>query len=177
LNLHFHIQEAISAALKKRFDILITPEQVKIERTIADYTGDYTFVVFPFVKQSRMAPEQTAAELGKILQDNPGSFFSGYSVVKGFLNLELKDEVLLRFFEASAGDAAYLKNDTGHKQKVMVEYSSPNTNKPLHLGHIRNIILGYSIAEILIANDYEVCKANLINDRGIHICKSMLAWK
>jgi arginyl-tRNA synthetase len=176
VNLVYKVQEEIAAGLKNLFDIAVSAEQLKIENTISDYEGDYTFVVFPFVKQARKSPEQTAQALGEFLVDRH-TVIEKFNVVKGFLNLVLRNELLTTFFNEAKDDPSFLLNSNGSKRKIMVEYSSPNTNKPLHLGHVRNNLLGYSISEILKSNGYDVFKANLVNDRGIHICKSMLAWK
>lgn len=170
------ISTVLSQGLKSLYQMVINPDELKLEITRQDFKGDYTFVVFPYVKQSRKSPEQTATELGEFIKENL-SLVDGYNVVKGFLNLQISDNGLLVFLAENSNRFDFLKTDFGKSEKVMVEYSSPNTNKPLHLGHIRNNLLGYSVAEILKANGFEVIKANLVNDRGIHICKSMLAWQ
>jgi arginyl-tRNA synthetase len=171
-----HIDQLLTETSIKALSFLyqedFLPASISIQATRKEFKGDSTLVVFPFLKASKKSPEQTAAEIGKYLQENL-SEISGFNVVKGFLNLEITDEYWTN---------ALLKNkkvSPSHVKKlpVMVEYSSPNTNKPLHLGHIRNNLLGFSLAEILKANGDDVIKANLINDRGIHICKSMLAWQ
>ncbi len=147
---------------------------IQIQKTRKEFQGDYTLVVFPLLKASGTGPEQTAQAIGQWMQGNAQQV-SGFNVVKGFLNLSLSDEFW-------AGRLAEIRQAEGFGQlpatgkTVMVEYSSPNTNKPLHLGHIRNNLLGYSVAEILKACGHKVIKANLVNDRGIHICKSMIAW-
>ncbi len=150
-------------------------EEVQIQKTRKEFEGDYTLVVFPLLRRSRMAPEATATQVGEHIVAN-NQEFSGFNVVKGFLNLSLSPA-----FWATCFTDCYSTADFGRAaasgRTVMVEYSSPNTNKPLHLGHIRNNLLGYSVAQILEANGHKVIKANLVNDRGIHICKSMLAWK
>ena len=151
------------------------PGAVKLEVTNKDFEGDYTYVVFPLLRLSRKKPEETAAEIGEKLLAM-GHPVVAYNVEKGFLNLTVSQDIWTRFLATQWNDDAFgLQPSRG--SKVMVEYSSPNTNKPLHLGHIRNNLLGYSVAEIMKANGHEVIKANLINDRGIHICKSMLAWQ
>lgn len=142
---------------------------ITVEKTNKDFEGDYTLVVFPLVRFSKKKPEETAAEIGEQLKSKFADITS-YNVVKGFLNLSLSDQAWLNDLSAKKG------NPTTGKMKV-VEYSSPNTNKPLHLGHIRNILLGYAVAEILKEAGEPVKKVNLVNDRGIHICKSMLAWE
>ena len=148
---------------------------LQVQKTRKDFAGDYTLVVFPLLKTSRKSPEATAAEIGDWLNAHTPEI-GGYNVVKGFLNLSLSPSFWIERFAAIASDPAF-----GHAapngRKVMVEYSSPNTNKPLHLGHIRNNLLGYSVSKLLEAAGNEVMKVNLVNDRGIHICKSMLAWQ
>ncbi len=170
------LQHAISEALLELFSIPAKADEIKLEHTLQTFEGDFTYVVFPIVKQAKKSPEQTAQLMGEYLQ-NKTSFIEQFKVVKGFLNLTITSEYVLKHFYSFVTDAGMLKNDQGKGAKVMVEYSSPNTNKPLHLGHIRNNLLGYSVSEILKANGFHIFKANLINDRGIHICKSMLAWK
>ncbi len=151
------------------------PVAVKLEKTNKDFEGQYTFVVFPLLRISKKNPQDTAAEIGEKLLKN-GNPVVAYNVIKGFLNLSISDRVWYDLLQQNWYNTTFgLKNKT--EGRVMVEYSSPNTNKPLHLGHIRNNLLGYSIAEIMRAGGHEVIKANLINDRGIHICKSMLAWQ
>lgn len=150
-------------------------EQLQIQKTRKEFDGDFTLVVFPLLKRSRKSPEMTAQELGAhIVEHHPE--IASYNVIKGFLNLSLSETFWAeRFGELRLNEAFGEAPKTG--RTMMVEYSSPNTNKPLHLGHIRNNLLGYSVARILEANGHTVIKANLVNDRGIHICKSMLAWK
>ena len=146
-------------------------DAIKLEQTNPDFIGDYTLVAFPYVRWSKLNPEQTANAIGEALMQS-SSVLQSFNVVKGFLNLELKQSVWISSILSHQAIPSFPK-----KEKVMVEYSSPNTNKPLHLGHVRNNLLGSSLANILKANAYEVIQANLINDRGIHICKSMLAWQ
>ena len=153
------------------------PEQIfQIEKTNKEYKGDYTLVVFPLLKYSKKGPQQTAVEIGDYFLDHFDEV-DLIDVVKGFLNLSFKSNYWLEFFKNHVNDQNYGYKSKGEGQPIIVEYSSPNTNKPLHLGHIRNNLLGYSISEILKANGKDVIKINLINDRGIHICKSMLAWQ
>jgi arginyl-tRNA synthetase len=171
MNIEDLIIKGLSAAIEQLYGTSADVD-VKIEKTKPIFEGDYTFVVFPLVRRSGKSPEATAQELGEaVLKAAPQ--VHQFNVIKGFLNLCVAPsywaEALLSFDAQS--------NIPRKNEKVMVEYSSPNTNKPLHLGHIRNILLGYSIAEIMNAGGYDVVKANLINDRGIHICKSMLAWQ
>ena len=146
---------------------------VEIQPTRKEFDGDYTLVVFPFLKASRKGPEATASEIGTYLQSKVEEI-SDFNVVKGFLNLSISDKFWL---EALDHTGKYEPAAGALKQSILVEYSSPNTNKPLHLGHIRNCLLGYSVSELLKANGQHVIKAQIINDRGIHICKSMVAWK
>ncbi len=148
---------------------------VQVSKTRKEFEGDYTLVVFPLLKASRKGPEQTAQEIGEHIVANCPEVVS-YNVIKGFLNLSLGAEFWAARFEEMAADKNFgYAAPSG--RTIMVEYSSPNTNKPLHLGHIRNNLLGYSVASILQANGHKVLKVNLVNDRGIHICKSMLAWE
>lgn len=148
---------------------------MNFQETKKEFTGDLTLVTFPFVKISKKNPEQTAQDIGNYLKENL-DIISGFNVIKGFLNLSIKDSYWVKSFQTIHANPRFGLHHPKN-EKVMVEYSSPNTNKPLHLGHIRNNLLGYSVAEILKAYGYDVIKVNLINDRGIHICKSMLAWQ
>ncbi len=173
MNILMLLKEETKNALAILYDI--KEAEVTFEDTNPNFKGDYTFVVFPFLRFSRKKPEDTAAEIGDFLK-NKVEQISGFNVVKGFLNIELSDDYWL----VKAGaicDKGVSIPQIGKGQNVVVEYSSPNTNKPLHLGHIRNNVLGFSFSEILASNGYNVTKTNLINDRGIHICKSMLAWQ
>ncbi|MFD1631387.1 arginine--tRNA ligase [Pseudopedobacter beijingensis] len=169
------LNKAISEAFKSLFDIDIQPDQINLEQTKKEFEGHQTLVVFPFVKQTRKSPEQTAQAIGEFLKENYQEV-ADFNVIKGFLNIVYADNFWLDVFEKEISDSAFAQPEA-KSEKVMVEYSSPNTNKPLHLGHIRNNLLGYSVAALLKANGYNVIKANLVNDRGIHICKSMLAWE
>jgi len=164
------IQDAFMACYQHAIDL----EQVSLSPTKKEFSGDYTFVVFPFLKISQSSPEATAQQIGQYLKAHVSSV-RDFNVVKGFLNLEVAQQQWLELF-TSLYTAPSLGQLPANGKKVMVEYSSPNTNKPLHLGHLRNNFLGFSIAEILKASGYEVIKANLVNDRGIHICKSMVAY-
>jgi arginyl-tRNA synthetase len=169
------IIEAAVKAVKQLYQTDIEPAAVSIQETRKEFEGQVTIVTFPFTKFSRKGPEQTGTEIGEFLK-NELKEVASFNVIKGFLNLSISDEYWISqlYNTITAGDFAVAKPNG---EKVMVEYSSPNTNKPLHLGHIRNNLLGYSVAEILAADGYEVIKTNLVNDRGIHICKSMLAWQ
>jgi arginyl-tRNA synthetase len=150
--------------------------KVTFEKTNPDFEGDLTLVVFPFLKASKKKPEDTANEIGNYLKSNVPEV-AGFNVVKGFLNISIDNKFWLDYFRSIDGKPLVNSNLPAEASTVMVEYSSPNTNKPLHLGHIRNNLLGYSVAEILKAAGNKVIKVNLVNDRGIHICKSMLAWQ
>jgi arginyl-tRNA synthetase len=160
--------------VKALFDLYQTEidiQQVKIEPTNPDFKGDFTILTFPFLRFSKKTPEETAKDLGAYIETQLNEV-EAFNVVKGFLNLEISKTYWLQLFYNPSKSII-----ESNSEKVMVEYSSPNTNKPLHLGHIRNNLLGYSVAEILKANGNDVLKINLVNDRGIHICKSMLAWQ
>ncbi len=163
-------------AIEVIYKQVISKDTVAIQRTRKDFEGDFTLVVFPFTKISRKSPEQTAEDIGHYLKSILKEIYS-YNVVKGFLNISIKHRVWVQFLKdiSTKEDYGYATNNS--TSPIVIEYSSPNTNKPLHLGHIRNNLLGWSIAEILKANGKKVVKVNLVNDRGIHICKSMLAWQ
>jgi arginyl-tRNA synthetase len=176
MNIEQLLCEDISSSLTSLFKIDTTPTSIAIEQTRKEFIGNYTLVVFPFVRFSKLSPESTAEAIGEYLVSN-SRLVEKYQVVKGFLNLSLHHQVWSTFLIENRNNTDYGRNEKGKNQRVMVEYSSPNTNKPLHLGHIRNNLLGYAIAQLLDFNGYEVIKTNLVNDRGIHICKSMLAWK
>ena len=176
------LKQSIVLALKDLYGISETEENILLQDTKKEFEGDKTLVVFPFTKKSGKSPEETATQIGNHLLSN-SSLLASFNVVKGFLNLVVSENFWNEFFNAAKADHQLLfdpKRNSGSPLKprlLMVEYSSPNTNKPLHLGHIRNNLLGYSVAEILKANGHQVVKVNLVNDRGIHICKSMLAWQ
>ncbi|MDB5152114.1 MAG: Arginine--tRNA ligase, partial [Mucilaginibacter sp.] len=169
------IIEAAVKAVNALYQTDLSAADISLQPTRKEFEGQITIVTFSFTKISRKSPEQTGAEIGEFLK-NEVKEISGFNVIKGFLNISLSDAYWIDKFytEILSDDFASFKPNG---KKVMVEYSSPNTNKPLHLGHVRNNLLGYSVAEILKADGYEVVKANLVNDRGIHICKSMLAWQ
>lgn len=168
----------IIQVLQKALFALYQIENVNpvIEPTRTDVTGDFTFVVFPYLKQSKKGPEQTAKEIADYIIKNEPLIVHA-EAIKGFLNLTLSPTFWLSFLHTEANNPSYGKVPAQKSTKILVEYSSPNTNKPLHLGHIRNNLLGYAVSKILQANGYDVKTCNLINDRGIHICKSMLAWQ
>ena len=173
-----NIQSLIETKVKEGFLALYDVEipSVEFQATRKDFEGDITVVVFPLLRYKKGNPVQIGEDLGKYLVENINEITS-YNIVKGFLNLVVDDSFYVNFFNQIATDATYgfVKEDKTDAR--MVEYSSPNTNKPLHLGHVRNVLLGYSVAEILKAAGHKVYKTQIINDRGIHICKSMLAWK
>lgn len=171
------LQQATAEAVQALYGQMPTPEQLQFQKTRSEFEGQWTLVAFPLLKISRKNPEATAQEIGAYLQEHC-SLVESIQIVKGFLNLSIAPAAWVEDFNAIRSDKTF-----GHKQAtadapfVMVEYSSPNTNKPLHLGHVRNNLLGYSIARILEASGNRVFKTNIVNDRGIHICKSMLAWQ
>ena len=171
------LQQATAEAVQALYGQMPTPEQLQFQKTRSEFEGQWTLVAFPLLKISRKNPEATAQEIGAYLQEHC-SLVEGIQIVKGFLNLSIAPAAWIEDFNTIRSDKTF-----GHKQAtadapfVMVEYSSPNTNKPLHLGHVRNNLLGYSIARILEASGNRVFKTNIVNDRGIHICKSMLAWQ
>lgn len=162
-------------AVKELYGQYIAAESITLQQTRKEFNGDITLVVFPIIKLSKKNPDQTATEIGDYLTKHISDIVA-FNVVKGFLNLEIADKYWVNQFISISTNPNYGVSQA-NGQKVMVEYSSPNTNKPLHLGHVRNNLLGYSVAAILEASGYEVFKVNLVNDRGIHICKSMLAWQ
>ena len=171
------IQAAVQVALKSLYDADIDAKQIQIQQTRSEFEGQLTVVVFPFLRASKKGPEQTGQDLGQYLKDNLSDVVADFNVVKGFLNLVISSSSWVAVLEAiNADDRFGLKAETADSPLVMIEYSSPNTNKPLHLGHVRNNLLGSSLARILAANGNKVVKTNIVNDRGIHICKSMLAW-
>ena len=169
------LSSLVIKAVKALYDIDAAPQQVQLQKTRPEFEGNITVVVFPFVKAARKAPAQVATELGQWLVEN-GQIISKFNAVQGFLNLSISDAFWLEQLHDMAANEHY-GDSTEKRGLMMVEYSSPNTNKPLHLGHVRNNLLGYSIAQIQEANGWEVVKTNIVNDRGIHICKSMLAWQ
>lgn len=170
------LQESTIACLTGLFNRPFTEKDFQINQTRPEFEGDYTVVLFSLVKQLKSSPEQLGQSLGNALLESYPEVFSSFNMVKGFLNVSVSDKYWLGFLTEN-----YLREDYGTfpstGRKVMVEYSSPNTNKPLHLGHLRNNFLGWSVAQILKANGNEVIKSCVVNDRGIHICKSMVAWQ
>lgn len=170
------IKDIAFKALKNLFpEADMQASMITVNQTKPEFTGDYTVVLFPFVKLLRQKPDELGKQLGDYLVANHGDLFTSYAIVSGFLNLTVQDSYWASFLTKEYNNTAFGEKPKNGK-KVMVEYSSPNTNKPLHFGHLRNIFLGYAMADVLKANGYNVIKANLINDRGIHICKSMIAW-
>ncbi|MBQ3998058.1 MAG: arginine--tRNA ligase [Paludibacteraceae bacterium] len=180
MSLESKIAELAKAAVKSLYAIEATDAQIQLQKTRPEFEGNITLVVFPFVKLARKAPAQVAAEIGEWLTANGEGLVAKYNAVQGFLNLVIDDTFWVKQLEAIDADENFGKGErlsvSGERPLMMVEYSSPNTNKPLHLGHVRNNLLGYSIAQIQEANGWKVVKTNIVNDRGIHICKSMLAW-
>lgn len=163
-------------ALRELYDFDFDENDLTISATKPEFEGDYTLVLFPLVKSLKKSPEQLGKELGDYLVTQHTSIFQTYNVLKGFLNLAITDDYWINFLHTNFLAAQFgIKSSNGIR--VIVEYSSPNTNKPLHFGHLRNIFLGWSLAEILKAGGYEVVKTCVVNDRGVHICKSMLAWQ
>lgn len=177
MSIELIIRDQIVAAVEKCYYQQINPELVQLQNTRKEFEGDITLVVFPFVRMSKKSPEQTAAEIGDYLQQNVVEV-EKFNVVKGFLNLSISSGYWISVLNSASARPNFGITEPDEASKlVMVEYSSPNTNKPLHLGHIRNNLLGFSLCEILKANGNKVVKTNVVNDRGIHICKSMYAWK
>lgn len=170
------IKHVSAKAINELYSFDINEHAILVNATKPEFEGDYTVVLFSFVKELRKSPDALGNELGNYLVTHNSHLFSAFNIIKGFLNLTINTECWIRFLQQEYHNASFgLKPKNG--QRVMVEYSSPNTNKPLHLGHLRNNFLGWSIAEILKANGYEVIKTCIVNDRGIHICKSMIAWQ
>ena len=171
------ISQAVSRAVTELYSVEVSAESIVPQATRKEFEGNLTVVVFPFLKASKKAPEATAEEIGAWLLANEPAV-DRYNVVKGFLNISVKSDFWIDVLNDVAANENYgIKSVTEESELVMVEYSSPNTNKPLHLGHVRNNLLGFSLSQILKANGYKVVKTNIVNDRGIHICKSMLAWQ
>ncbi len=171
------IISGVQAAVKALYGLDADASQVQLQKTKAEFEGHLTVVVFPFVKAARKSPEQAGQEIGQYLLDNASDVVAKFNVVKGFLNLVVSDAQWIQLLnEINADDKFGFKAVTDESPLVMIEYSSPNTNKPLHLGHVRNNLLGSALARIVEANGNKVVKTNIVNDRGIHICKSMLAW-
>ena len=165
----------VQGALKEIYSI--STQNIVFQKTRKEFVGDFTLVTFVYTKDSNKTPEQLGTEIGDYLVKS-NSFIEGYNVVKGFLNISLSTQFWINYFnEIKQNTTIGFKKENSSGKMIMLEYASPNTNKPLHLGHVRNNFLGYSVAQLLKANGHQVIKTNLVNDRGIHICKSMLAWQ
>ena len=165
----------VQGALKEIYSI--STQNIVFQKTRKEFVGDFTLVTFVYTKDSNKTPEQLGTEIGNYLVKS-NSFIEGYNVVKGFLNISLSTQFWINYFnEIKQNTTIGFKKENSSGKMIMLEYASPNTNKPLHLGHVRNNFLGYSVAQLLKANGHQVIKTNLVNDRGIHICKSMLAWQ
>lgn len=176
MNIEQKIQQAAISAVKVLYGMDADEKMMQLQKTRSEFEGNLTLVVFPFVKAAKKAPEMVGKEIGEYLVAESG-VVSAYNVVKGFLNLSIADAAWTQLLSDIDSDEHYGEKTAGEDSPlVMIEYSSPNTNKPLHLGHVRNNLLGWSLAQIMQANGNKVVKTNIVNDRGIHICKSMLAW-
>ena len=176
MNIETLISKAAGEAVKALYGMDANEKMLQLQKTRSEFEGNLTLVVFPFVKAAKKSPEQTAQEIGEYLVQNCDAI-SKFNVVKGFLNLSIGEGAWLSLLQAIDQDDRFgMKPVHESSPLVMIEYSSPNTNKPLHLGHVRNNLLGWSLAQIMEANGNKVVKTNIVNDRGIHICKSMLAW-
>ena len=177
MNIEALISKAAGEAVKALYGMEASEKMLQLQKTRNEFEGNLTLVVFPFVKAAKKSPEQTGQEIGEYLQANCAAV-EKFNVVKGFLNLSIGDGAWVQLLEAIDKDDNFgMMQATDDSPLVMIEYSSPNTNKPLHLGHVRNNLLGWSLAQIMEANGNKVVKTNIVNDRGIHICKSMLAWQ
>jgi len=177
MSIEAKITQAVITAVKELYGADTDAKTVQLQKTKKEFEGDLTVVVFPFAKAARKGPEQAANEIGEYLKANE-PLITAFNVIKGFLNLSIAQNYWLQTLAAIDTDDAFgTKTATDASPLVMIEYSSPNTNKPLHLGHIRNNLLGFSLGEIVKANGQKLVKTNIVNDRGIHICKSMLAWQ
>ena len=175
LTLQDTLKQHIIQAVQQLYSIDL--ETVELQQTRKDFTGDITLVIFPLLRHIKGNPEQIGKQIGGYLKDHADDLVSGFNVIKGFLNLVIADTYYINFLDQIRENKHFGLADPNSKEAILVEYSSPNTNKPLHLGHIRNNLLGYSVAEILKAAGHKVYKTQIINDRGIHICKSMIAWQ
>ncbi|MBR5468935.1 MAG: arginine--tRNA ligase [Paludibacteraceae bacterium] len=177
MKLEIKIAEITTEALKALYNIDFNTTEIQLQKTKKEFEGDFTIVTFPFVKSARKSPEVIGNELGEYICKHE-SLIDKFNVIKGFLNISIDKSYWIQQLEKIEQNNTFGYQEATEKSPlVMVEYSSPNTNKPLHLGHIRNNLLGYSLSEILKANGFKVVKTNIVNDRGIHICKSMLAWQ
>ena len=177
MNIENEIFKAVKVAVKELYGQEVADSMVQIQKTKSTFEGNLTVVVFPFLKISKKKPEDTAQEIGEYLKQNCSNVVADFNVVKGFLNLCIAPAAWVALLNTINAEAKFgEKPVTENSPLVMIEYSSPNTNKPLHLGHVRNNLLGWSLAQIMEANGNKVIKTNIVNDRGIHICKSMIAW-
>ena len=177
MNIEQKLVSSVIGGLKALYGQDVPAAQVQLQKTKKEFEGHLTLVVFPFLRMSKKGPEQTAQEIGEYLQANEPSV-AAFNVIKGFLNLTIASSAWIELFNGIHADRQYgIVAATDNSPLVMIEYSSPNTNKPLHLGHVRNNLLGNALANIVAANGNKVVKTNIVNDRGIHICKSMLAWQ
>lgn len=168
---------SVISAVKQLYGQDVPAKMVSLQKTKREFEGNLTLVVFPFTKMSHKKPEETADEIGKYLVENDKNI-AAFNVIKGFLNLSISTAAWIDLLNTINANEKYgEKSATEDSPLVMIEYSSPNTNKPLHLGHVRNNLLGWSLSQIMAANGNKVVKTNIVNDRGIHICKSMLAWQ
>ena len=177
MSLEEKLMHSIMQTIEDLYGQKVEEKMVQLQTTKKEFEGDLTLVVFPFLKISKKTPELTASEIGEALVKNC-DVVEKFNVIKGFLNLTINKNTWVDTLNVMLSDPQFgFKKATDDAPLYMIEYSSPNTNKPLHLGHIRNNLLGYSLCKILEANGYKVVKTNIVNDRGIHICKSMLAWQ
>jgi arginyl-tRNA synthetase len=175
MNLITNLKQTTANCIEQLYDVKILPEQVLVNATKPEFEGDYTIVLFAFVKQLGKSPEVLGNELGAAMLNAMPGVLTQFNIVKGFLNFSISNQFW--FDSIKHADDTNLLPTNNNPKKIMVEYSSPNTNKPLHLGHLRNNFLGWSIAEILKLQGNYVVKTCIVNDRGIHICKSMIAWQ
>lgn len=169
------LKEHTANAVEQLYNIPATTEDILVNETKPEFEGDYTIVLFALVKQLKQSPEQIGQAIGSHLASHQPQLVTTFNVIKGFLNLTINDAFFKQFLSASTNEPIAPFSKTG--QTIIVEYSSPNTNKPLHLGHLRNIFLGWSVAQIMKEAGHHVLKTCIVNDRGIHICKSMIAWE
>ena len=177
MNIETTLVQSVVEAIKSLYGTDFSAEKIQLQKTRKEFEGDFTLVVFPFLALSKKRPEETAQEIGESLKASQ-PVISAFNVVKGFLNLSIATSYWIDLLgNIDSTEKWGTVEATEESPLVMVEYSSPNTNKPLHLGHIRNNLLGYALSNIIAANGNRVVKTNIVNDRGIHICKSMLAWQ
>ena len=177
MDLHMTLAKAVLAGIEKLYGASLPEKMVQLQETRPEFEGQLTLVVFPLLKTSKKAPEATAQEIGEYLVRECPEVVSKFNAVKGFLNMTIAPAQWIKMLEGIRADKKFgFVPVTDNSPLVMIEYSSPNTNKPLHLGHVRNNLLGWALANVMEANGNRVVKTNIVNDRGIHICKSMLAW-